>query len=133
MRGPDNMIAIRLEHCATFYELLDKRKDIMGVTFNGNVTINGNVEMYDNGSMKITYGGVLNIPITEMRGFIEENLKYSPNKEDYLTAGEDLENTEDRTKIQKAIEKIKDMAIEIGRNVLIQGLSQEVGKVINSL
>ncbi len=105
----------------------------MAVTFNGNVTINGNVEMYDNGSMKITYGGVLNIPITEMRGFIEENLKYSPNKEDYLTAAEDLENTEDKTKIQKAIEKIREMAIEIGRNVLIQGLSQEVGKVINSL
>jgi len=26
----------------------------MGITFNGNVTINGNVEMYENGSMKIT-------------------------------------------------------------------------------
>lgn len=105
----------------------------MGITFNGNVTINGNVETYDNGSVKITLGGILNIPITEMRQFIEENLKYSPNKEDYLTAAEDLKSSEDETKIQKAWGKIIDMTIEIGKTVLILGLSQEVTEIIKSL
>ena len=105
----------------------------MGITFNGNVTINGNVETYDNGSMKITYGGVLNIPITQMRQFIEENLKYSPNKEDYLIATEDLNSSEDKTKIEKAIGKIKDMAIEIGKSVWISGVSQAVLAAINNL
>jgi len=29
-------------------------KEEMPITFNGNVTINGDVEVYENGSMKIT-------------------------------------------------------------------------------
>jgi len=58
----------------------------MGITFNGNVTINGNVEMYDNGSMKITSYNEITIPITELKQSIEDSLKYSPNKQDYLDA-----------------------------------------------
>lgn len=53
--------------------------------FNGQVTINGNVEMCENGNMKIT-ANQLNISISDLPKFIEENLKYSQNKMEYLGA-----------------------------------------------
>ena len=72
----------------------------MGIIFNGNVTINGNVEMYDNGSMKITTYNEISIPITELKQFIEENLRYSVNKKDYLEAADVLKDSTDKSRIE---------------------------------
>lgn len=104
----------------------------MGIIFNGNVTINGNVEMYDNGSMKITSYNEITIPIKELKQFIEDNLKYSPNKQDYLDAVDVLEDSTDTSAIHKALEKTKNLAVELGKNVLISGLSSAVAEIIKS-
>ncbi len=105
----------------------------MSITFNADVTIYGNVEMYSNGSMKITTSEPINIPITELKNFIERNLKDSSNKENYLSAADDLEKSNDIKTIQKAIRKIKDVGKDIGRSILISGLSNIVIDAIKGL
>jgi hypothetical protein len=97
----------------------------MGINFNGKVTINGNVEMYDNGSMKIS-GNQLNVSINDLPNFIQENFKYSPNKEEYLEVAETLKNSSDPDKIKAAFNKLKEMAKELGKNIIFTGLSQFV-------
>lgn len=104
----------------------------MGIIFNGNVTINGNVEMYDNGSMKITTVNEISIPVGELRQFIEENLVDSVNKQDYLDAAEVLKGSTETTDIQNAMSKMKNLAGELGKNVLILGLSKAVAEVIKN-
>ena len=97
----------------------------MGIHFNGNVTINGNVDMYENGSMKIT-ANQLNVDINDLPKFIEENLKYSPNKTEYLGASETLQNSSEPSKIREAITKLSGMTKELGKSVMFTGLSQTI-------
>jgi len=104
----------------------------MGIQFNGNVTINGNVEMYDNGSMKIT-ANQLNVSINDLPQFIEENLKYSPNKSEYLKVAKTLQSSIEPTRIKSAITKLKEMAKEVGKNVMFSGLSQVAFDVIKGM
>lgn len=104
----------------------------MGIQFNGQVTINGNVEMFDNGSMKIT-GNQVNVDIKNLQNFIEDNLKYSSNKEDYLEAAKILESSDDKSKIKDAIIKLKSMAQELGKSIFFNGLSAIVIKVIKEM
>ncbi|MCK4355018.1 hypothetical protein KAW43_01530 [Candidatus Parcubacteria bacterium] len=104
----------------------------MGINFNGQVTINGNVEMYDNGSMKIT-ANQLNISINDLPNFIEENLKYSPNKLEYLEAAETVKTSNEPSKIKEALNKLGSMAKELGKNLLFIGLSQTVIDVIKGV
>ena len=104
----------------------------MGIHFNGQVTINGNVEMYENGSMKIT-ANQLNISIGDLSKFIEENLKYSPNKVEYLEAAETLQNSNESSRIKNALNKLGEMAKELGKNVMFSGLSQMVIDVIKGV
>jgi hypothetical protein len=104
----------------------------MGIHFNGQVTINGNVEMYENGSMKIT-ANQLNVSISDLPKFIEENLRYSPNKIDYLEAAETLQSSNDPSKIKSALTKLGEMAKELGKNVMFTGLSQMIIDVIKGV
>jgi len=104
----------------------------MGIIFNGEVTINGNVEMYDNGSMKIT-ANQLNVNVNDLPQFIEENLKYSVNKGEYLDAAETLQKSNDPSKIKTALNKLSEMAKELGKNVIYTGLAQTVIDVIKDL
>lgn len=97
----------------------------MGITFNGNVTINGDVEIFENGSIKIT-GGQFNISIDELPNFIEDKLKYSPKKQAYLQMAKDLKEVkseQDEGKLKNALNKLKEMYQEIGKPILITGLS----------
>lgn len=104
----------------------------MGIHFNGSVTINGNVEMYDNGSMKIT-ANQLNVNINDLPNFIQEKLNYSPNKVEYLEAAETLQSSNEPSKIKAALNKLGEMAKELGKNVMFSGLSQTVIDVIKNL
>ena len=104
----------------------------MGIHFNGQVTINGNVEMYENGSMKIT-ANQLNINIGDLPKFIEENLKYSQNKVEYLEAAETLQTSNEPNKIKSTLAKLGEMAKELGKNVMFTGLSQMVIDVIKGV
>jgi len=99
----------------------------MPIQFNGNVTINGNVEVYENGSMKIT-ANQINVNINNLSDFIQENLKYSPAKIEYLDAAETLQNSN-----KVALHKLGEMAKEIGKNVMFTGLSQVVISVIKGV
>ena len=45
----------------------------MPINFNGNVTIYGNVEMYDNGSMKVTQRPPLEIDVETLINLINSN------------------------------------------------------------
>jgi len=103
------------------------------ISFNGNVEINGNVEVYDNGSMKIT-GNEININISELKSFIEKELPYSINKEEYKKAADILLNPpQDKSVIISAFKKISDFVKESGKAIWIGGLSslaQEVAKQI---
>ncbi len=105
----------------------------MAISFNGKVTINGNVEMYDNGSFKIT-GNDINIDISNLKDFIEKELPYSVNKEAYLEAAEILNNPpQDKSIIQKAFNKISNFVRESGKAVWIgglKGMAEEVAKEI---
>jgi len=104
----------------------------MGIHFNGTVTINGNVEMFDNGSMKITSNQV-NINVNDLSQFIEENLKYSPNKEEYLKAAEILKTSNDKSEIKSAITKLKNVANELSKNIFFSGLSQVAVEAIKEM
>lgn len=104
----------------------------MGIEFNGTVTINGNVEMFDNGSMKITSNQV-DVNINNLHQFIEDNLKYSSNKQEYLEAAEVIKNSSDKPKIKSAIMKLKNIANELGKNVFFSGLSQIAIEVIKEI
>ena len=73
------------------------------------------------------------IPINELKQFIEEQLIYSPNKVDYISAVDDLENSEDISKVQAAIIKIKSLASELGRNIIIKGISALAIEAIKSI
>ncbi|MBU1089324.1 hypothetical protein KKF38_00825 [Patescibacteria group bacterium] len=103
----------------------------MGIHFNGQVTINGSVEMYDNGSMKIAVNQ-LDININDLPNFIEENLKYSSNKSEYLEAAETIKTSNEPSKIKEAVDKLKNMAKELGKNLLFSGFSAEVFDIIKS-
>lgn len=105
----------------------------MSVTFNGRVTINGNVEMYDNGSTRIT-GNQVSVSVGELAEFIEKELPYSTNKEEYKEAARVLASSpQDKDIIKKAFIKIGDFVKETGKLIWISGLSglvQEVAKEI---
>lgn len=103
----------------------------MGIHFNGIVTINGNVEMYDNGSMKITTDQ-FNVNINALSKFIAENLKYSSNKNEYLEAAEILKTSNKEDAVRKAITKLSEMGKELGKNIILTGLSQVVISIIKS-
>ncbi len=102
----------------------------MGINFNGDVTIIGNVEIYSDRSMKVNTYNQIVVPITELRQFIEENVPLSLNKDDYLDAVTVLSNSEEQSKIQSAVQKIKSLGSEVGKNILIKGLSQAVFEAI---
>jgi len=104
----------------------------MGIQFNGQVTINGNVEMFDNGSMKIT-GNQVNVDMKNLKSFIEDNLRYSPNKAEYIDAAKVLKNSSDKSKIKKSILKLKGMAQELGKAVFFNGLSDIAIKVLKKM
>ena len=101
----------------------------MSIQFNGQVTINGNVEMFDNGSMKII-GNQVDVNIKDLQNFIEDNLKYSSNKKDYLEAAKIIESSNDKSKIKDAIVKLKSMAQEKGKSIFFSGLSTIAVKTI---
>jgi len=105
----------------------------MGIQFNGNVTINGDVEVFDNGSIKIT-GNQVNISIDKLTNLIEDKLKYSPNKEHYLEMVNNLKNSTEKSVVEKALSKFKEFGKELGKSVFITGLSPlviELAKKIN--
>jgi len=97
----------------------------MGVQFNGTVTINGSVEIYNNGSMKIATNQ-LEVNINALSEFIAENLKYSPNKNEYLEAVKILKNPNKTDIIKKAVTKLSEMGKELGKNIVLTGLSQAI-------
>ena len=101
----------------------------MGIYFNGQVTINGDVEMYENCSMRMITNQ-LNVDIRDLTSFIEENLKYSSNKVEYLDAAETLRNSNEPSKVKKAITKLKEMTKELGKNIMFTGLSQTIIDII---
>lgn len=104
----------------------------MSIQFNGQVTINGNVEMFDNGSMKIT-GNQVNVDIKNLQSFIEDNLKYSPNKGEYLEAAKIVAESSDKSKIKDAIIKLKNMTQELGKSIFFNGLSTIAIEVIKTM
>ena len=108
----------------------------MPISFNGNVTINGNVEMYDNGSMKIS-GNTYNIEVSGLEEFIEETLPNSINKEEYKEAARTLNNSpQDKNAIKQAIQKIVEFTKESGKAVWIgglQGIAKEVAIEISKI
>ncbi|OGI57368.1 hypothetical protein A3B85_00145 [Candidatus Nomurabacteria bacterium RIFCSPHIGHO2_02_FULL_37_13] len=105
----------------------------MPISFNGSVTINGNVEMYDNGSMKIT-GNEVTVNVSELKSFVEKELPFSINKEEYKKAAETLSNPpQDKGLIKKAFHKIIEFTKESGKAIWIAGLTgiaKEVAKEI---
>ena len=64
--------------------------------------------MFDNGSMKIV-GNQLDIKINNLPQFIEDNFKYSPNKDEYLNAAQILQTSEDKPLLKNAILKLRMM------------------------
>ena len=118
------------------------------ITFNAPTTFNGNVEMFDNGSMKITGIEVnqVNVDIKNLPNFIEENLKYSPNKEAYLEMARILASSDDKAKIlyaddkakiRDAITKFLNMSKEFGKKfgktVVVTGISTVTEKVFKAI
>lgn len=104
----------------------------MGITFNGQVTINGNVEMYENHSMKFV-SNEMQIPIDQLKSFIETSLSNSPKKIEYLDAADALKNSTDESILKKAIASVKSISNEVGKNVLITGLSSQVWGILNNI
>ena len=92
----------------------------------------GNVEVFDNGSMKIT-GNQVNISIDELKNLIEDKLKYSPNKENYLEMADNLKNSQDEDVLKKALQKFKEFGKELGKGVFISGLSPLVIRLAKNL
>lgn len=104
----------------------------MGINFNGQVTINGNVEMYENGSMKISVNQI-SLNIDSLPKFIEENLHNSQNKADYIEASQVLKTSNEPLKLKAAMNKLTEMAKELGKNILFTGISHEVINAIKDV
>lgn len=95
----------------------------MAISFNGNVTINGNVEIYDNGSMKIS-GNTYNVDVSELEDFIENTLPNSINKEEYKEAARTLNKPlQDESVVKQAIQKLIGFTKESGKAIWIVGLT----------
>ena len=104
----------------------------MGIQFNGDVTVNGNVEMYNNGSMRIV-SNQDTVDITKLNEYIERNLEYSPDKAEYLQAADVLKNSEDKGKLQAALLKLRSLSYELGKSLMISGLSSVAQSVIRNI
>ena len=81
--------------------------------------------------MKIV-GNQVNVKVDDLARFVEDNLKYSPNKSDYLQAAKIIKDSSEKVAIKKAVKKLGEMAKELGKNVLFSGLSQIAIDVIKS-
>ena len=105
----------------------------MPIIFNGNVTIHGNVEMYDNGSMKISQGLPLEMDIQGLIKLINSNVKNKSEK-NILVQNAKLLATDDqktdKSKIKSAFKSIANFIKTLGRDVLIKGISIIVAEVI---
>jgi len=104
----------------------------MPITFNGNVTINGNVEMFDNGSIKITNNDRQTIHINQLSNFIEKEFKNSPKKEEYIQAANTLKEKSDPDVLRKALDKFNEMGRELGRGIWVEGFSQAAVQAIKT-
>ena len=104
----------------------------MPIYFNGNVTINGNMEVYGDGSVRIT-GNQNEIHIDRLSDFIEQYLSFSSNKEEYKEAVYAIRTSSDKSLLKKAFEKIANLSRELGRNILITGLSQVAVEVLKEI
>jgi len=105
----------------------------MSVNFNGDVTVNGNMEVSGDGNVKIT-GNEVNVDVSALKDFIEKELPYSENKEEYKKAAEILSNPpQDKNLIKGAFYKMLDFFKESGKVFWITGLratALEVAKEI---
>ena len=104
----------------------------MPVNFNGNVTVNGNMEVFGDGSVKISDNQV-EVKINDLKTYINKVLPNSINKQSYESAVNDILSSDDESKIRKAYESLKNFVKESGRSIWISGLSglaQEVAKNI---
>lgn len=105
----------------------------MGITFNGQVTINGDVEMYDNGSMKISNRAPLELDIDTLVRLIRANVadrgeQDALARDAHLLASADA--TVDVSRIKGAIESVGKFTKSLGRDVVIKGISAAVAEII---
>jgi len=75
----------------------------------------------------------IQIPIDQLKDFIENNLKDSSRKNEYLKATEALKNSNDESIIRKAYNSVKNIATEVGKNVLITNLSTQAVNILNKI
>jgi len=105
----------------------------MPIIFNGNVTIYGNVEMYDNGSMKITQYLPLEMDIQTLTNLINSNVINESEKNILVKNAKLLATADQKTdesKIKNALKSIADFTKTLGRDVVIKGISTIVAEVI---
>jgi len=107
----------------------------MSITFNGDVTVNGNIEMYDNGSMKISHVLPSTIDIKTLIELINSNIKNESEKSILVQNAKLLATDDqktDKSKIKSAIKSIADFVKTLGKDVIITGISVIVGEVIKN-
>lgn len=104
----------------------------MSINFNAQTTINGNVEMFNNGSMKIVGNQFKDnkVNIENLKDFIENNLKNSPHKEEYIEIADILQKSNDESKLKEAVIRLKSMVKELGKSITINGLSTVAVEII---
>ncbi len=94
--------------------------------------MNGNMEVYSDGSVRIT-GNQIDVHIDRLADFIEQNLSLSFNKEEYKNAVHTIRTSTDRSLIKKAFEKLSNIVRELGKNILISGLSEIAIEVLKEM
>ena len=70
------------------------------------------------------------INIDRLSDFIEQNLQFSSNKEEYKSAAYTLKTSTDKKLITEAFKKLSNVTRELGKNIVISGLSQMVVETI---
>ncbi len=102
----------------------------MSVNFNGNVTVNGHMEVFGDGSVRITGNQQDEITIEQLDSYINKNLPSSPNKKEYLDAAKIIKDSDDKTIIKKALDSIAKFGAESGKAFWISGLKGAALEVV---
>ena len=104
----------------------------MPINFNGNVTIYGDVEMYDNGSMKVTQRPPLEIDVETLINLINSNAPEEERSQLVQNARllASADSATDESKIKDAFKSIVKFTKTVGRTILIKGISTVVAEII---
>jgi hypothetical protein len=105
-------------------------RKFMPINFNGDVTVNGNMEVYGDGSVRISDNQII-LNIDELKDFISGT--GISNKEIYIEATENIKTSTDKNLLEQSFMKLVEFGKMSGKAFWISGLSTIAQEAAKSL